>query len=229
MALLDFLRPRKKKPALMKREYSAANVSRLFNDFKDSNRSADSELQPVMRRLRNRSRDLARNNEYVKRYLYLLKTNVIGDRGFTLQVKAQNATGMLDEIGNQAVEGSFRAWGKVGRCTVDGKLSWIDAQKMAIEGLARDGEVFIVKHRNAAFRVSSSISSVVQWRTTCLVIIPVITIMRLAPLVQSTFEYRLTESSTSSCPSGLGRRGANRGQLGRYRHSSSWQVSEKPL
>ncbi len=157
MALLDFLRPRKKKPTLMKREYSAANVSRLFNDFKDSNRSADSELQPVMRRLRNRSRDLARNNEYVKRYLYLLKTNVIGDRGFTLQVKAQNATGMLDEIGNQAVEGSFKAWGKVGRCTVDGKLSWIDAQKMAIEGLARDGEVFIVKHRNTAFRDSFAI------------------------------------------------------------------------
>lgn len=157
MALLDFLRPRKKKPALMKREYSAANVSRLFNDFKDSNRSADSELQPVIRRLRNRSRDLARNNEYVKRYLYLLKTNVIGDRGFTLQVKAQNATGMLDEIGNQAVEGSFKAWGKVGRCTVDGKLSWIDAQKMAIEGLARDGEVFIVKHRNAAFTDSFAI------------------------------------------------------------------------
>jgi len=157
MALLDFLRPRKKKPTLMKREYSAANVSRLFNDFKDSNRSADSELQPVMRRLRNRSRDLARNNEYVKRYLYLLKTNVIGDRGFTLQVKAQNATGMLDEIGNQAVEGSFKAWGKVGRCTVDGKLSWIDAQKMAIEGLARDGEVFIVKHRNTSFRDSFAI------------------------------------------------------------------------
>lgn len=156
MALFDFLRP-KKKLALQKREYSAANVSRLFNDFKDSNRSADSELQPVIRILRNRSRDLARNNEYVKRYLYLLKTNVIGDRGFTLQVKAQNATEMLDEIGNQAVESSFRAWGKVGKCTVDGKLSWVDAQKMAIEGLARDGEVFVVKHRNAAFKDSFAI------------------------------------------------------------------------
>ena len=157
MALFDFLRPRKKKPTLMKREFAGANVSRLFNDFKDSNRSADSELQPVIRKLRNRSRDLSRNNEYVRRYLHLLKTNVVGDRGFTLQVKAQNSTGGLDEPGNTAVESAFKAWGKVGRCTVDGKSSWIDAQKMAIEGLARDGEVFIVKHRNGSFRDSYAI------------------------------------------------------------------------
>lgn len=157
MALFDFLRPKKQKPTLSKREFAGANVSRLFNDFKDSNRSADSELQPVIRRLRNRSRDLARNNEYVKRYMYLLKTNVVGDRGFTLQVKATGATGALDESGNQAIESAFKHWGKVGRCTVDGKLSWIDAQKMAIEGLARDGEVFIVKHRNASFRDSFAI------------------------------------------------------------------------
>jgi lambda family phage portal protein len=157
MALFDFLRPKKQKPALMKREFAGANVSRLFNDFRDSNRSADSELQPVIRRLRNRSRDLARNNEYVRRYLHLLKTNVIGDRGFTLQVKATGATGALDEIGNAAIESSFKQWGKVGRCTADGKLSWVDAQKMAVEGLARDGEVFIVKHRNSAFHDSFAI------------------------------------------------------------------------
>lgn len=157
MALFDFMKPKAKPTKIMRREFAAASVSRLFNDFKDSNRSADSELAPVIRTLRNRSRDLARNNEYVRRYLNLMKTNVVGDRGFTLQVKAVGLDGQLDQSGNQSVEDAFKRWGRKGNCTVDGKFSWVDAQKMVIEGLARDGEVFIVKHRNASFRDSFAI------------------------------------------------------------------------
>jgi len=154
MAIFDFLKPKSKPNKVIKRQYAAASTSRLFSDFFDSNRSADSELYPVIRRMRNRSRDLARNNEYVKRYLDLLKNNVVGDRGFSLQVKAVNVTGELDQQGNQAVEDAFRRWCKLGRCTVDGKASFIDVQKMVMEGLARDGEVFIIKHRSASFHDS---------------------------------------------------------------------------
>jgi len=139
---------------LRKRQYAAANPGRLFADFKASERSADSELRPVLRVLRSRSRDLARNNEYAKRYIDLLKTNVIGQKGFKLQVKAVDSVGNLDIQGNQALENAFYQWGKVGNCTADGKMSWCDAQKMAMETLARDGEIFVVKHRNAAFKDS---------------------------------------------------------------------------
>jgi lambda family phage portal protein len=157
MAIFDFMKPKSKPQKVIKRQYAAASTSRLFSDFFDSNRSADSELMPVIRRMRNRSRDLARNNEYVKRYLDLLKNNVIGDRGFSLQVKATTATGDLDQSGNQAVEDAFRKWGKRGGCTVDGKSSFIDVQKLVMEGLARDGEVFLIKHRSASFRDSFAV------------------------------------------------------------------------
>lgn len=155
MALFDFLKSKpKEQKQVFKRAYQAANTSRLFADFKESERSADSELYPVISRMRARSRDLARNNEYVRRYLDLLKTNVVGERGFSLQVKALGLDGNLDQGGNQEIENAFKAWGRVGKCTVDGKMSWVDAQKMVIEGLARDGEVFIVKHRSASFKDS---------------------------------------------------------------------------
>lgn len=157
MAIFDFMKPKSKPQKVIKRQYAAASTSRLFSDFFDSNRSADSELYPVIRRMRNRSRDLARNNEYVKRYLDLLKNNVVGDRGFSLQVKATTATGDLDQSGNQAVEDAFRKWGKRGNCSVDGKSSFIDIQKMIMEGLARDGEVFLIKHRSASFRDSFAV------------------------------------------------------------------------
>ena len=152
MGLFDFLRPKPEtERKVFKRSYQAANTGRLFADFKDSEQSADSELHPVITRIRARSRDLARNNAYMRRYLMLLRTNVVGQRGFSYQSKATNSNGQLDQIGNQAVENAFKSWSKCGNCTADGKLSFVDAQKLVIETLARDGEVFIIKHRGASF------------------------------------------------------------------------------
>ena len=158
MGIFDyFKKPEPVAPKVFKRTYAAANQSLLFNDFKASERSADSELQPVLKTIRARARDLARNNEYAKRYLNLLKTNVVGERGFGLQVKSLDSTGKLDQVGNQSIEDAFRAWGKLSYPTADGKMSWIDAQKLCIETLARDGEVFIIKHRSAKFKNSFAI------------------------------------------------------------------------
>ena len=147
----------KKKPVekqVFKRSYQAASTSRLFADYIESERSADSELYPVIARMRARSRDLARNNEYARRYLNLMKTNVVGQHGFKLQVKALDPRGALDTDGNSAIEAAFKTWGKRGNCTSDGKMSWVDVQKMVMEGLCRDGEVFIIKHRGKSFHDS---------------------------------------------------------------------------
>jgi lambda family phage portal protein len=152
MGLFDFAKKKEpEKPKVFKRTYQAANTGRLFADFKDSERSADSELYPALKRIRARSRDLSRNNEYVRRYLNLLKNNVVGPAGIGLQVKATDPTGGLDQTGNQAIEDAFKKWGRRGNCTVNGSMSWVEAQKMALEALARDGEVFIVMHRSNSF------------------------------------------------------------------------------
>ena len=152
MGLFDrFTGKKPEKNKIFKRSYYAANTGRLFADYVDSQRSADSELHPVISRMRARSRDLARNNEYARRYLNLLKTNVVGQHGFKLQVKALDPRGVLDTDGNSAIESAFKTWGKRGNCTADGKMSWVDVQKMVMEGLARDGEVFIIKHRSNSF------------------------------------------------------------------------------
>ena len=157
MAIFDFLKPKKKPAKVHKRSYASASTGRLFNDFAGSERSADSELRPVLNKLRARSRDLARNNEYVKRYLELLKNNVVGDKGFTLQSKAINNDGKLDQLGNDEIEKAFRKWCKLGNCTVDGKMTFVDAQKLAIEAWAKDGEVFILKHRSPDFHDTFSL------------------------------------------------------------------------
>ena len=95
MALFDFLRrsdePKKQgRSGIRKlvRNYAGANQGRLFADFVASSFSADSDLKTSLPILRDRSRDLAKNNEYAKRFLNLVKTNVVGETGFTLQVRA---------------------------------------------------------------------------------------------------------------------------------------------
>lgn len=147
----DILGLPEKKQAVAKRGYNAASTSRLFADFMSSNRSADSELKTDLVLMRNRSRELARDDVYVKRYLSLLKTNVVGDTGMTLQVKARNTDGSMDVIGNQIVEQAWSVFGRKGNCTADGKRSWVDLQQYVIETVARDGEAFIQVVRGNQF------------------------------------------------------------------------------
>lgn len=134
------------------RQYAGANQGRLFSDFIGSSFSADSELRTNLPILRNRSRDLARNNEYAKRFLNLIKTNVVGEKGFTIQVRARNDDGSLDASGNVIIENAFKAWGRMGNCDVTGRMSWLDAQRYVAETLARDGEVFVKFVQNRRFR-----------------------------------------------------------------------------
>ena len=127
------------------RSYAGAQKGRLFADFLSTSKSADAEIGPALRTLRDRSRELARNDSYVRRYLHLLSANVVGTKGIRLSCKARDDNGQLDLIGNQIIEREFAKWCKKESCTVTGKLSFIDAQKLFMETLARDGEV-LIKH-----------------------------------------------------------------------------------
>ena len=135
MGLLDFFK-RDKKP-VARRNYAAASKSRLFADFNASNRSADSEIRWALRDLRNRSRDLERNNEYFKRYLQLLRTNVVGENGFRLQLKARNPDGSIDMGGNNIIEGAWAEFCRMGGATVDGGMSMIDLSNHIISEIGR--------------------------------------------------------------------------------------------
>ena len=142
MGIMDiFRRSNKAKPS--KRNYAAAAKGRLFADFVGSNRSADSEIRWALRDIRNRSRDLERNNEYFRRYLQLLRVNVVGENGFNVQVRGRNPDNSLDRAGNNIIEGAWREFSRMGGPTVDGKMSMVDLCNHIITGMARDGEVFL--------------------------------------------------------------------------------------
>jgi lambda family phage portal protein len=151
-----------KNKKIQKRRYEGALFDRLRNDFVSSSGSADQEIRYNLRTLRNRCRDLARNNAYVKRYVNILKTNVLGSMGIKLQAQVQDQDRTPDFVANAQIERNFRDWSKKKNCSIDQRLSFLDLQHLVLENLAIDGEVLIQIIPNAKndFRFSLNVIDV---------------------------------------------------------------------
>lgn len=140
MGVMDFFRRRRK--AGGRRDYEAASTGRLFSSWLTGTRSADAEIRYGLKTLRARSRDLAANSDYARKYLKMVVANVVGPHGIKLQVRARDNDGTLDQVANTLLERRFDEWSQRG-CTVDGKLTWVDAQRLFAETVARDGEALV--------------------------------------------------------------------------------------
>ena len=138
-----------KKDRIKKRGFDGAGSGRLLNDFVGTTRSLDDLLKNDIRKLRDRCRDLSRNNEYVRRYINLMKTNVVGSHGIKLQVRSKDKDQNLDYIANNIIESRWKRWIKSSNCDVSGRLSWLDMQNLLVSTLFTDGEVLIQFIENA--------------------------------------------------------------------------------
>ncbi len=141
---------RQQERATLQRSYAAGQVNRLSGDWTIRPTNTRYELRLSLRNIRARSRDLARNNDYIKKFLGMCKSNVIGPRGITLQVRAhkQNTPAdkpELDQDLKRLVQAAWAEWSHKENCSASGKLSWLDAQRLMIATLARDGEVLVRK------------------------------------------------------------------------------------
>lgn len=149
--MIGFLkRAFQKEKTVAQRSYKASSSSRLSIDWITQSLSGDAELLGQLPTLRNRSRDLERNNEWVKGFLRSLENNVLGEKGISLQVRSKEASGKLDELANTKIENAWKQWGRVGNCEVTGKHSWRDVQALVLRSIARDGEVLIRKIKESS-------------------------------------------------------------------------------
>jgi lambda family phage portal protein len=123
--------------------FAGARWTRLLLDWVMINLSADKEIQNDLPALRARARELVRNSPYAKRFLQLLRANVVGPHGIRLQARIRSADGKPFDTVNVAIEEAWAEWCKVGVCTVDGKYSFRDAQGLLATTLGQDGEFII--------------------------------------------------------------------------------------
>lgn len=138
-------------PALVRRNYAAAQMSRLTEGWTTLNTSANADLHRSLDALRARSRQLARDNDYAVKFLRLVTTNVVG-QGFVLQSRIYDAPGRPDSGANDAVESAFAEWSRPGVCEVSGRHSFRDLCVLLLRAAARDGEYLVRKVRGSASR-----------------------------------------------------------------------------
>ena len=137
------------------RYYSAGAPDRLTASWTTTVVSVHDVTLKNLRVLRARSREQYRNNDFASRFVQLVKSNVVGPNGITIQATVENSPafaaqyGPLDTQANDAIEAAFHKWGRAATCDAAGRLSWVQMQQIAMASVAVDGEFIAVVNRKA--------------------------------------------------------------------------------
>ena len=124
------------------RAYEGASGNRLNGDWLAMGTSADSELLTSLRPLRNRARQLVRDNPYAKQVVRVFMNNVVGI-GIGLQAQVADSRGKLLGKVNDSIEEEFAQWADGDTCHTAGIMALAEIERMAVAALVTAGEVVI--------------------------------------------------------------------------------------
>ena len=123
-----------------RRSYAGAIVSRLTSDWMSTRASADAEIRNSLSKLRDRSREMVRNNPYAKQAKRTTQVNVVGS-GIKLQSQVQQVRGRKpSEAINRLIEEKWHLWTRAQYCDVSGRHSFHMMEWLATGALPESGE-----------------------------------------------------------------------------------------
>jgi lambda family phage portal protein len=125
------------------RVFASAQVDRLTADWTTTPLSADEVLRRTLRTLRARSRERWQNDDYARRFIGMVRSNVVGPKGISFQARIRDPNGQQDNLANDAVEAAWKRWGRAEHCDVTGRLNWTQMQMLFITSVALDGEALV--------------------------------------------------------------------------------------
>jgi lambda family phage portal protein len=134
------------------RRFTAAIVNRLTHGWFTTTDSINQELKTDLDKLRARSRDLTKNNDYAKKFINMVVANVVGPNGFVLQSRVMSNETAEDKPATDAIERAFYAWAEKGVCEISGRMSLAELERATARAFARDGEYLIRKIRGTKAR-----------------------------------------------------------------------------
>lgn len=121
------------------RKYEAAAPGRRTSDWKTTSASANTEVAMASVTLRNRSRDLCRNNPHAKKAITTLVTNVVGS-GIKPSIQI---------AGNRYaknIKAAWKAWAESTKCDFEGRKTFSGIQAMCARAVFESGECFVRQH-----------------------------------------------------------------------------------
>lgn len=130
------------------RLYGGARNTRTTGNFGASAGSADAELHTSLTVLRQRSRQMVRDNAYAKRAKQLVVNNVIGP-GVGLQGQVMTTRNVLAKAVNDAIEDAWAQWCQADQCHTGGGLHFSDMERLLMGEVFEAGEVLVRLHARA--------------------------------------------------------------------------------
>jgi capsid protein len=135
-----------------KRRFAAAKISRQNADWTATPYGANWTIYRDNRIMRARAREMAQNSPLIRKFLKMAERNVVGHKGIQLQCNAVLGTAKKQRPNtklNTMVETAFWEWSFKENCTVSGKLCFVEAQKLLLRYMLRDGEALVQHISNA--------------------------------------------------------------------------------
>ena len=134
-AVSDIVRPRRQL-----RSYAGAAAGRLNASWMSSQLSADAEIRSGLRKLRDRSREMVRNNPYARQAKRTTQINVVGT-GMKFQSDVTQLRGnKKDKKVNSMVEAQWKEWCRPENCDTAGRYSFHQFEWLASGALPESGE-----------------------------------------------------------------------------------------
>jgi lambda family phage portal protein len=117
-----------------RRNYEGARLDRTVESWLGSGASADAAIAVAGQRLRDRARDLVRNNPHAARAVSAITHNIVGAG---IMPRAASGDAALD----RRVDQLFAAWAR--RCDADGIGDYYALQSLAVREMVEAGEIFV--------------------------------------------------------------------------------------
>lgn len=130
------------------RKYEGASQGRRTKNWRASSSSANAEIEGSLRVLRDRSRQLVRDNATAARAMQVITSNVVGWGIFTqikVAPKQTNANGQNSSADKAAKEISrvWKAWSESTACDFDGRHDLCGLQRLIMRTVPEGGEVLV--------------------------------------------------------------------------------------
>lgn len=130
------------------RRYDGASRGRRTEGWRTQSTSADAAASYALGTLRDRSRDLVRNNPYASKAVGVIVSNTIGT-GIIAQAKAQRSRRRSQQINEL-----WHDWATDPRqCDFEGRQDFYGIQALAMRCIVESGEVLIRRRTNSAQRI----------------------------------------------------------------------------
>ena len=126
--------------AYLGRKYEGADAGRQTAGWRTNNASANAEIATAIPRMRDRARDLVRNNPYAGRGLQVIANNVVG-KGIKIQIKMdrKSTVSSIEKRSNTV----WNAWADTTACDFEGIHNLAGLQRLVMRAVPESGEVLV--------------------------------------------------------------------------------------